>query len=162
LESKWKNYHIITFHGQSLSKNRETVDLSRDRLILDLEVLTGKFWRSSFKWQTNILSKLLIRHENAANVRKGASVSWSFKDVVGVETIYGAHDRMINEYEAFGGMRIGGGNRSTRKKPAPMPPCPPQILYDLTWDRIWSAAVGSRLLTARGKLYSVNSDKYFR
>jgi hypothetical protein len=24
VENKWKNYHIITFHGQSLSKNRET------------------------------------------------------------------------------------------------------------------------------------------
>jgi hypothetical protein len=24
VESKWKNYHIITFPGQSLSKNRET------------------------------------------------------------------------------------------------------------------------------------------
>jgi hypothetical protein len=24
VERKWKNYHIITFPGQSLSKNRET------------------------------------------------------------------------------------------------------------------------------------------
>jgi hypothetical protein len=24
VESKWKNYHITTFPGQSLSKNRET------------------------------------------------------------------------------------------------------------------------------------------
>jgi hypothetical protein len=44
VESKWKNYHIITFPGQSLSKNRklsleETMDLSRDRLILELEYL---------------------------------------------------------------------------------------------------------------------------
>jgi hypothetical protein len=27
---------------------------------------------------------------------------------------------------AIGGMKIGRGNRSTRRKPAPMPLCPPQ------------------------------------
>jgi hypothetical protein len=27
----------------------------------------------------------------------------------------------------FGGMKIGRGNRSTRRKPAPAPLCPPQI-----------------------------------
>jgi hypothetical protein len=32
----------------------------------------------------------------------------------------------------FGGMMIGGGNRSTRRKPAPVPLCPPQISHDLT------------------------------
>jgi hypothetical protein len=30
------------------------------------------------------------------------------------------------------GMMIGRGNRSTRKKPAPVPLCPPQISHDLT------------------------------
>jgi hypothetical protein len=38
VESKWKNYHIITFPGQSLSKTLEAaMDLSQDRLILELE-----------------------------------------------------------------------------------------------------------------------------
>jgi hypothetical protein len=32
-------------------------------------------------------------------------------------------------------MRIGRGNRSTRRKPAPVPLCPPQIPHDLTWAR---------------------------
>jgi hypothetical protein len=32
---------------------------------------------------------------------------------------------------AFGGMRIGKGNRSTRRKPAPVPLCSPQIPHDL-------------------------------
>jgi hypothetical protein len=40
VESKWKNYHIITFPGQSLSKTlEEAMDLSQDRLILELEVV---------------------------------------------------------------------------------------------------------------------------
>jgi hypothetical protein len=38
VERKWKNYHIITFPGQSLSKTlEEAMDLSQDRLILELE-----------------------------------------------------------------------------------------------------------------------------
>jgi hypothetical protein len=36
VESKWKNYHLITFPGQSLSKTlEEAMDLSQDRLILE-------------------------------------------------------------------------------------------------------------------------------
>jgi hypothetical protein len=53
-----------------------------------------------------------------------------------------------DDYGAVGGMRIGTGNRSTRRKPAPVPHCPPQIPHDLTWDRTQAAAVGSQRLTA--------------
>jgi hypothetical protein len=38
VESKWKNYHITTFPGLSLSKTlEEAMYLSQDRLILELE-----------------------------------------------------------------------------------------------------------------------------
>jgi hypothetical protein len=49
----------------------------------------------------------------------------------------------------FGGMKIGRGNRNTRRKPAPAPICPPQIPLDQT--RIWTraAAVGSQRLTSK-------------
>jgi hypothetical protein len=58
--------------------------------------------------------------------------------------------RMIDndDYGAVGGMRIGRGNRSTRRKPAPVLLCPPQIPHDLTSDRTRAAAVGSQRLTA--------------
>jgi hypothetical protein len=48
----------------------------------------------------------------------------------------------------FGGMKIGRGNWSTRRKPAPAPLCPLQIPLDQT--RVWNraAAVGSQRLTA--------------
>jgi hypothetical protein len=54
--------------------------------------------------------------------------------------------RMIDDddYGAAGGMTIGRGNRSTRRKPAPEPLCPPQIPHDLTRYRTWAAAVGSQ------------------
>jgi hypothetical protein len=50
---------------------------------------------------------------------------------------------------AIGGMRIGRGNRSTRRKPAPAPLCPPQIPHIQTRARTRSAGVGSQRLTAR-------------
>jgi hypothetical protein len=37
-----------------------------------------------------------------------------------------------DECGAIGGMRLGRGNRSTRRKPAPVPLCPPQIPHALT------------------------------
>jgi hypothetical protein len=45
-------------------------------------------------------------------------------------------------------MRIGRGNRSTRRKLAPMPLRPPQIPHDLTWDRSLVSVVRSRRLTS--------------
>jgi hypothetical protein len=48
----------------------------------------------------------------------------------------------------FGGMKIGRGNRSSRRKPAPPPLCPPQIPLDQTLPRTRAVAVGSQELTA--------------
>jgi hypothetical protein len=55
---------------------------------------------------------------------------------------------MVDEYGAFGGMRIGRGNRSTLSKPPLVPLCPPQIPHYMNWDRTGTAAVASRQLTA--------------
>jgi hypothetical protein len=57
--------------------------------------------------------------------------------------------RMIDDDDcgAVGGMRIGRGNRSTRRKSAPAPPCPPQIPHDLTWAQTRAATMGSPRLT---------------
>jgi hypothetical protein len=58
--------------------------------------------------------------------------------------------QMIDEGDCgvIGGMEIGRGNRSTRRKPAPAPFCPPQIPLDQTRARTRAAAVGSQRLTA--------------
>jgi hypothetical protein len=58
--------------------------------------------------------------------------------------------QMIDEGDcrAIGGMKFGRGNRSTRRKPAPAPLCPPQIPHDQTRARTLAAAVGSQRLTA--------------
>jgi hypothetical protein len=46
----------------------------------------------------------------------------------------------------IGGMLIGKGNPSTRRKPAPVPLCPPQTPY-VARTRTPAAAVGSQRLT---------------
>jgi hypothetical protein len=48
----------------------------------------------------------------------------------------------------FGGMKIGRGNRSTRRTFSPAPLCPPQIPLDQTRARTRAAAVGKQPLTA--------------
>jgi hypothetical protein len=45
-------------------------------------------------------------------------------------------------------IKIGRGNRSTRRKPAPAPLCSPQIPLDQTVARTRAAAMGSQRLTA--------------
>jgi hypothetical protein len=66
VESKWKNYHIITFPGQSLSKTlEEAMDLSQDRLILELEPgnnTTTKRKKDEKFWEELIAYVPLIRH----------------------------------------------------------------------------------------------------
>jgi hypothetical protein len=59
--------------------------------------------------------------------------------------------QMIDEGDcgAIVGMKIDRGNRSTQRKSAPAPFCPPQIPLDQTRARTRSAAVGSQRLTAR-------------
>jgi hypothetical protein len=90
---------------------------------------------------------------------KWGGVGWDWVHLV-LWTLFGPlyQPRMIDddECEVVGGMRIGRGNRSTQRKPAPVPLCPQQIPHDLTWARTWVAVVRSRRQTvwamARPKL----------
>jgi hypothetical protein len=61
---------------------------------------------------------------------------------------------------AISRMRIGRGNRSTRRKPAPVPLCPPQIPNGLTRARTRSASVGSRRLTAWAMARTISVTLY--
>jgi hypothetical protein len=62
---------------------------------------------------------------------------------------YSISDRMINECGPDGGMKIGRRNLSTWRNPAPVPPSPPQIPHDLTWDQTQTTTVGSQRQTTR-------------
>jgi hypothetical protein len=58
--------------------------------------------------------------------------------------------QIVDNYNcgAIGGMRIGKGNRNARRKPAPVPHCPPQFSCNVIRARTRAAAVGSPELTA--------------
>jgi hypothetical protein len=49
---------------------------------------------------------------------------------------------------AICGMMVGMGNRSIRRKPAPVPLCPPQNPHALPGRETRAAAVGSQRITA--------------
>jgi hypothetical protein len=60
-----------------------------------------------------------------------------------------------DECGAVGEMRIGWGNRSTRRKPASVPIYPPQIPYELTWARI-QRYIARGIIVTRGQVAEGN------
>jgi hypothetical protein len=105
-----------------------------------------------FKWREWNSMKRLQRpfHEGCADLFFIFLMGWDWVHSV-LRPLIGLlyQPRMIDdECGAVGGMRIGRGNRSTGRKPAPAPLCPLQIPRDLAWDRIRAAAVRSQRLTA--------------
>jgi hypothetical protein len=57
-------------------------------------------------------------------------------------------NRVVHGYGAVGRMKIGTGNRITRRHTVAMPLFRPQITCDLTWDRARAEAIGNLRLTA--------------
>jgi hypothetical protein len=53
----------------------------------------------------------------------------------------------LNDSGKVGGTGIGRGKHSTRRKAAPVPLSPPQILHNVIWDRTRVAPMGSRRLS---------------
>lgn len=52
-----------------------------------------------------------------------------------IDLLYEYQSEVIDQYGAFGGMRIDRENRSTPRKPALVPLFPPHNPQGLTWDR---------------------------
>jgi hypothetical protein len=96
------------------------------------------------------ISKVHYRDHKGQPLDPSFLVCWSGVRLspLGTSATYQPRMRDDDECGAVGGMRIGRGNRTTRRKPAPVPLCPPQIPHDLTCARTRAAAVGSRRLTA--------------
>jgi hypothetical protein len=70
--------------------------------------------------------------------------------IVGVESTAAINSPIVpalDDYDGEIGRMIGRVNRSTRKKPAPVPLCPPQTPHAAR-TRTRAAAVGSQRLTA--------------
>jgi hypothetical protein len=92
----------------------------------------------------SIVSCLILQHD-ILNFKFG--VGWNSPLNTKLGLFYKPRMMDNDECGAIGDMRIFRRNRSTRRKPAPMPLCTPQISLGLTWARSWAASVGSRRLT---------------
>jgi hypothetical protein len=57
---------------------------------------------------------------------------WGETESIGTAATTGLlyQPRMIGDCGEIGGIKIGRGNQSTRRKPAPAQLCPPQIPHD--------------------------------
>jgi hypothetical protein len=97
---------------------------------------------------------LLPLHQRRVNalLRQRQSFYLSFSPFLGWRPFIGLlyQPRMLMDGDECGavGAMNSTGNRSTRRKPSPVPLCPPQIPHDLTRARTRSATTGSRRLTA--------------
>jgi hypothetical protein len=121
-------------------------------------------WRSR-AWESHCSEKQSLLEEQKAEIATRQSIVntqkylflprlpyWiSFNEIIFVKAIIGRlyQPRMMDDgCEAVGGIIMGRGNRSTRRKPGWVPLCPPQIPHDLNWTWTRTAAVGSRRLAA--------------
>jgi hypothetical protein len=76
VESKWKNYQIITFPGQSLSKTlEEAMDLSQDRLILELNIIS-RF----LALLITLNNVLIIVSTNKCNIYSGKGIGNNYSE----------------------------------------------------------------------------------
>jgi hypothetical protein len=66
-------------------------------------------------------------------------------------------DRVSDKYGTIGGMRIGKGNRSTRRKPTPVSLCQPQIPHDLGRRGGRPIANHVSYATAKSDIFSVTN-----
>jgi hypothetical protein len=114
--------------GVRVVMNRQTImHFSMEMRIFRRHPRTGFFVLEGVISAFNPL-KLSERYIHIFYLFKLHGVGWDWVHLV-CWTLIGQlyQSRMINEYGAFGGMRIGRGNWSIPRKPAPMPLCPPQI-----------------------------------
>jgi hypothetical protein len=108
-----------------------------------------------FKGECFVLTQMNSRYWGLATSLVFFGVGWDWVHLVRrplIGLLY--QPRMIDEYGAVCGMKIGRGNRSSRRKPAPVALCPPQISHHLTWDR-------TRRLTAWAMARPLLLPKFF-
>jgi hypothetical protein len=152
LTTSLNSYHYINlFGGTYVPPINKYIKWTRDSEVSSPKQLS-EFWLNLILWRTRlrIVYQILVlanryRFNIALNLHENQSdfirLFFSYcggvrPSSLGTSATVGLlyQPRMIDDddYGAVAGMRIGRGNRSTRRKPAPVPLCPPQILHDLT------------------------------
>jgi hypothetical protein len=93
-----------------------------------------------FPYRNNTITTQHTESAPAVECLRDNAIGWKFEHLFEIV-------QRRRQYRAVGAMRIGRGNRSTRRKPAPFPLCPPEIPHDLI--RVWTSdvAVEDRIIT---------------
>jgi hypothetical protein len=100
--------------------------------------IRGEFWYESVKGKRCTFFIIIVSGVRLSPLGTAATTGLLYQP------------QMIDDGDCgeIGGIKIGRGNRSAQRKPAPAPLCPPQIPHDQTRARTRAAAVGSQRLTA--------------
>jgi hypothetical protein len=146
----WANSSICkVYHNEEIVLLCETENISCINLLL-LEVSI----RGSVLLESLILQRRFMKNRIQSRCRGHVFfllMGWDWVHLVR-RPLFGLlyQPQVIDDDDcgAMGGIRIGRGNRSTRRKPAPVPLCPPQFPHDLTRSQTRAAALGSRQLTS--------------
>jgi hypothetical protein len=112
------------------------------RIFNDISEIIRQWWRDPFPIRGR---KLVASASSLCFFLWGGPKSLGTAATSGL--LYKPQMRAEGDCGAIGGMKIGRGNRSTRRKPAPAPLCPPQIPHDQTRARTRATAMGSQRLT---------------
>jgi hypothetical protein len=155
-------YDILTVHYSS--KQSPTHTSTTDTV---LQLLTAVTWacKTIYHWRL-LPSVVRITVISSKIVYSSASITpWEYRPLdtpqhfiiiifsgmrlspLGIGLLYQPQTMDDSDCEAVDGMKIDRGNRSTRRKLAPVLLCPPQIPHDLTQARTRATAVGNQRLT---------------
>jgi hypothetical protein len=133
-------HYAITFINfvQSIHKNKTRISCLKfvHSAVLDRQLLWHFLVAYSLnrRLQASKEAKLPIRKDSCPFFFNSHSGGWSPSRVHSARRHWMAYCTCPDD-GVFGGMKIGRGNRSTRRKPAPAPLCPPQIPVDQTRAR---------------------------
>jgi hypothetical protein len=123
---------------------KPSIEFARQKYVF----ISPEFQRPPTSLWSSVPLEVLVRRSRFGYVRCFRNLRYSSSDITFFfcfsgwgeteSTCYVGHCWPIvptqmtdGDYGAVGGMRIGRGNRSTRRKPAPVLLCPPQIPHDL-------------------------------
>jgi hypothetical protein len=116
-------------------------------------------------WNKHTYYNLLYRTNNFQTYPHGIvsySFSVSYIITLSASKLCSTDHWTSNKCGAVGWVKTGRGNESTWRKPIPLPLCPPQIPYGLTWDQTQATMVTSwwPIATAMAQPLVVMSPKY--
>jgi hypothetical protein len=137
--------YVYLFHKYCLLRNWE------DMYLLDTEATLARTLSASSWTNLNLIIFTLKDEKLASNINVFL-LEWADGVQLGPLGTAASNRPIVptpGDYDdgEIGGMMVGRGNRSTRRKPAPVPLCLPQIPHAAR-TRTRAAAVGSQRLTA--------------